>query len=246
MKEVRSKKRLHTLDNIRGFALLNMMAYHALWDVVYLFGADMPWYRGTGAFIWQQLICCSFIALSGFCLPLGRNSIKRGTVVFTCGWVITLVMNIFSPSTPNYFGVLTLTGASMVIVGLLRPYLDKMPKEAGLCLSIMLFLATRFASDGYLGLGSFTAPLPKGLYSGWISAWLGFPFVGFRSTDYFPLVPWIFLFTAGYFLYGFIGPKVPEGREKPIITWLGKHSLEVYMVHQPLIMAILTVVYWVI
>lgn len=240
------KPRIYMLDNIRGFALINMMAYHALWDIVYLFGVNMPWYRGMGAFIWQQLICCTFIALSGFCLPLGRNGVKRGAIVFGCGWVISLVMKLFSPSTPNWFGVLTLTGAAMVIISLIRPFIDRLPKEMGLVLSIMLFLATRFAKDGYLGLGSVTFPLPDFLYSGWISAWLGFPFGGFHSTDYFPIIPWIFLFAAGYFLHGIIGTRVPEGRKLPILTWLGRHSLEVYMVHQPLIMGVLTILFKVI
>ena len=32
-------KRSHTLDTIRGCALLSMLLYHAAWDLVYLFGA---------------------------------------------------------------------------------------------------------------------------------------------------------------------------------------------------------------
>ena len=50
-----------------------MIAYHACWDLVYLFHADWDWYRGTGAYIWQQSICWTFILLSGFCFSLGRR-----------------------------------------------------------------------------------------------------------------------------------------------------------------------------
>ncbi|MBQ6035985.1 MAG: DUF1624 domain-containing protein, partial [Lachnospiraceae bacterium] len=49
--------RLSKLDTLRGLNLISMMAYHAMWDVVYLFGRDMAWYKGTPGFIWQQLIC---------------------------------------------------------------------------------------------------------------------------------------------------------------------------------------------
>lgn len=46
-------KRREELDLLRGFTLVNMIAYHACWDLCYLFGVSMPWYRSTGAFLWQ-------------------------------------------------------------------------------------------------------------------------------------------------------------------------------------------------
>ena len=59
--------RLHLLDSLRGLALLNMIAYHALYDVVYIFGHPMGWYQGWPGYLWQQCICWCFILLSGFC-----------------------------------------------------------------------------------------------------------------------------------------------------------------------------------
>ena len=50
-------KRYYTLDGIRGIAILNMILYHMVWDLVHLFGMKWTWYHSPGAFIWQQGIC---------------------------------------------------------------------------------------------------------------------------------------------------------------------------------------------
>ena len=46
--------RLYGLDTLRGLTLVSMIAYHACWDLVWMFGMDWAWYRGQGAFFWQQ------------------------------------------------------------------------------------------------------------------------------------------------------------------------------------------------
>ena len=73
---VRPRRRIASLDALRGLTLVSMIAYHACWDLVYLFHADWDWYRGTGAYIWQQSICWTFILLSGFCFSLGRRPLR--------------------------------------------------------------------------------------------------------------------------------------------------------------------------
>ena len=56
--------RFDGLDTLRGMTLLSMIAYHASWDLVYMFGVHWPWYRSFAAYVWQQSICWSFIAPS--------------------------------------------------------------------------------------------------------------------------------------------------------------------------------------
>jgi len=58
-----SRRRYAAIDAIRGIALINMIAYHAAWDLVYLFHIDWPWYHSAGAQIWQQIICSTFMFL---------------------------------------------------------------------------------------------------------------------------------------------------------------------------------------
>ena len=91
------------------------------------------------------------------------------------------------------------------------------------------------------------AVLPEALYANDITALFGFPGPDFYSTDYFPLIPWFFLYVTGWFLYriferrGWLGifskPRVP------VLGFVGRHTLPIYMAHQPVIYAVLTVVF---
>lgn len=42
------KDRYALPDTLRGLTLLSMIAYHGCWDMVYILGADWPWYGSTG------------------------------------------------------------------------------------------------------------------------------------------------------------------------------------------------------
>ena len=44
--------RLPGLDLLRGFNLLSMIAYHGAYDLVYLYGANIPGYRGLPGYLW--------------------------------------------------------------------------------------------------------------------------------------------------------------------------------------------------
>ena len=233
-------RRYAALDGIRGFALLNMIAYHATWDLVYIFGVDLPWYKSKGAYVWQQGICWTFIFVSGFCWSLGSHALRRGTVVFVGGVLITGVTIVFMPQDRVVFGILTLIGSCMLIAGILNKLLQKAVPLAGLSVSMILFCLTRNINDGYLGFEAVNiVKLPDVLYRNPITTYLGFPQSGFYSTDYFSLFPWIFLFLAGYFLHKKLRDCNRLGILKKgrfaVLEWLGRHSFEIYMVHQPVL-----------
>ena len=78
------------LDELRGLDLVSMMLYHACWDMMFLFGIWMDWYAGMPGRLWQQTICWVFILLSGFCVPLGHRTLKRGAQVFAAVAVFVL------------------------------------------------------------------------------------------------------------------------------------------------------------
>lgn len=240
-------KRYDLLDNIRGITLVSMVAYHAVWDLVYIFGVDMEWFRGTGGFLWQQSICWMFIFLSGFCTALGRRSLRRGLIVCCAGVLISLATLIWTPDTAVKFGVLMLLGVCMVLAALLRKPLYRIPVSVGLAASLTLFILTRNINDGYLGFGGWNlAALPVGWYRNGFTTWLGFPASGFFSADYFSLVPWCFLFLTGYFSFRLCKARgtlswMTAGWGKPLIV-LGRHSLMVYLIHQPVLYILFTAV----
>ena len=233
------RSRLHMLDALRGFLMINMIAYHGMWDLVNLFGVKAGWYAGTPKYIWQQCICWSFILLSGFCWNYSRNHLRRGALVFGGGMVISLVTCILMPENRIIFGILTCIGSCVILMIPAEKLLKKLPDTLGLILFFCLFLLLRNCSKGNLGFeGLVITPLPQWLYRNYFTAYLGFPQPGFFSTDYFPLIPWICLFIAGYFLNRILtrleltGTLFSRG-QIPVLNWIGRHSLQVYMLHQP-------------
>lgn len=238
------RARLHGLDTLRGLTLSSMIAYHTAWDLVWMFGLDWPWYHSAGAFVWQQSICWTFILLSGFCARLGRRTLRRGVTVFLCGGLITAVTVAFLPGNRVFFGVLSLLGASMVLTAALKAWLDRIPAAVGAAASFALFLSSCRVQLGTFGL-CFTVRLPAWLYRNDFTACLGFPPPGFFSTDYFPLLPWLFLFWTGYFLYGLLRepPRILLEARPPLLAFMGRHSLEIYLFHQPVIYALLCLLF---
>jgi len=242
MQTIKQKKekfgRSALLDCLRGFTVVSMVLYHAMWDMVNMFGVTAPWFHGVRGFVWQQATCCTFILLSGFCSAFGSRPIKRGAMVLVLGAAISAVTILAMPEEIILFGVLTLIGSCMMFVGITKKYLVRIPAWAGLVLSFLLFAFFRNVNDGTVGV--FFAEmieLPKELYSNYLTAYLGFPHAAFRSTDYFSVIPWIFLFLCGFFLFRIWGESILAVRWKgiPMLNLIGRKALLVYVLHQPVI-----------
>lgn len=224
------------LDCLRGWTVLNMVLFHGLWDFFHVFDVKSEWFYNTPGFLWQQMICCTFILLSGFCAAMGRKAFRRGLVIFGLGFVITAVTAIAAPEEIICFGVLTLIGSCMMLTGLLKTVLQKISSQAGVFISLLLFIVTRGVNKGYIGVFFWEwRELPEALYRNYVTAYLGFPFDGFYSTDYFSLLPWLFLFLCGFYLYGVGGKQILAVKWKGIqgFNFIGRHALIIYVLHQP-------------
>ena len=250
------------LDILRGATLVSMIAYHGCWDLVYLLGFDWSWYRGTGAWLWQQSICWTFILLSGYCWSLGRHHLKRGLLTFGAGLLVSVVTIIAMPSSRILCGVLTLLGTAALLMIPLDPLLKRIPWNVGIRFSFALFVLFRSINSGWLGIGLggplkgiILWELPESLYHhGLIGAWIGFMPTGFFSTDYFSILPWFFLFCTGYFLRKRTELRGATGREAglpardgfavQILAWMGRHSLIVYLLHQPALYGLCLILQW--
>lgn len=232
------KQRYELLDTLRGFSLINMIIYHSIWDLIYIFSIinnNLP----NLFYIWQQCICSSFIFISGFCWSLSHNHLKRGFTIFICGLLITFVTYVFTPQNTIIFGILTFLGSAILITNILPKQLLKIKPVYGLFLSLVLFILSKHITRGYLGFSVYKIFLPSELYINHLTAYIGFPDNNFSSADYFPLLPWIFLFISGYYAYQYCYHKnFLSILNKKIFTPLifcGKHSLSIYLIHQPII-----------
>lgn len=245
MSGAKKQERYGLLDSLRGLCLLSMIGYHGAYDLLHIVGLPISWLHDTPGYLWQQSICWGFIFLSGFCWSLSRRPLRHGLLLTACGGAITLITYFIMPSELIQYGVLTLLGLSALLLTLLTEVGNRLklhiPPAIGLGVSLLLFFLLRGLPQGYLGFeGLRLCSLPGGLYQTDWAALLGFHSPAFYSTDYFPLLPWFFLYTAGFFLW-----KLLSRRKEALdflrpgfapLSFLGRHSLLIYLLHQPVLL----------
>ncbi len=232
------KERYHLLDSLRGLLLVMMIVYHTMYDVMIL-GENGFSVRNTACYIFQQIIGWGFIFLSGMCRAIGKRNLRRGLIVLGAAAVVSLVTYTFTPNEAINFGVLVLLGSSMLIIIPLEKLIKDAYAPFGFLVSFLLFMLFRNVPNGSLGFeGLVFIELPDFLYQNYATAYLGFPPTGFTSGDYYPLIPWFFLYLCGYFFWKYFGNKVWLEKtlliKVPVLSFLGRHSLIVYLLHQPI------------
>jgi len=226
------KKRFDILDAWRSLAIVLMVTYHFLYDLA-LFGV-ITWEQmfSTPLNILQKFICCSFIFLAGASARFSRNNLRHGLIVLAAH--IAVVIGAMIGGQTIRFGVLALLGCSMVLYHFLGSYLQKLPGWLLAIGSGALYCLTQRWTQ------SITVP------SRWLYP-LGLTYPGFSSADYFPLLPWFFLFLIGTVFGGWcLQHRENRLLSAPLpgaITWLGRHSLLVYVLHQPVLFGISTLIW---
>ena len=224
---VQNRKRFAILDTYRGFVIINMIAFHFLYDVFMAFGLDKSWYFQPTNRIWQQFICWSFILLSGWVWSYGRvKALKRGIFLNICGLLITAVTAVAIPSELIIFGILNFIGCATLLMLPLEKLLKKIPAPLGLTLFFLLFIAFYYCNTWSISVDSvFLIPV-------------GFPPRSFYSSDYFPLLPWFFLYVTGYYLGRLLENKKGFLRicnvKIPVLDIIGRRSVWIYLIHQPI------------
>lgn len=247
------RKRIHMLDEIRGFAILCMIVHHTFLDIGDLLGLEWGYEIFDRLCAVQPIFWGIFIIISGMCTRLSRNAKKRGLLVCLCALAITLVTAVIMPllkftGAEIYFGILHCLGVCMILVGLCMPIIEKIDYRIGAVASLLLFVAFCGIDRGTILLGA--VDLPQSLYTNNIFAPLGFHSPAFYSADYFPVFPWIFLF----FLGAFVGklakeeklPSVMYIRHSKMLGFVGKNSLWFYLLHQPAIYVVLLIIAFII
>ncbi len=241
-------KRYYLLDSIRGICILGMIIYHTLFDIVAFFGVPVTENLMTAVDVVRDFGASCFICLAGICIHFGKRPVKRLIMISVAALVVSIATFITVPDMPVIFGILTFMAAASLIMMPLRKYLDKLP--AGICavISFIMFFVTFEVRHHYAGWYFIKLfEFPEVFYRNYFTAAVGFPFYGFATSDYYPLLPWIFMFFFGFFLW-----KCMKKSEKlmhilefrlPFLEKIGKVSLYIYVLHQPVILGILLLVF---
>ena len=228
------KKRIWELDALRGLCILCVVFIHLMYDLTDLYGLIHFEYPAIYLFI-QQWGGVLFLLISGICVTLGHRCIRRGLLVLLCGLVISAVtvgmyfLGMADKGVIIYFGVLHCLGFCMLLWPLFRKLPNWLLAAIGCLLAITgLFLNNMRLEHDWL--------LPLGLVSS-----------RFASADYFPLLPHFGFFLLGAFLgrtlyrkQQTLFPKInPDILPIRFLKLCGKHSLWIYMLHQPILSGIL-------
>jgi len=225
-------KRIELLDAWRSLAIFCMIIYHLLFDLAVFNVITWQQLFSPGLNAFQGFIAFSFIFVSGISSRLSRNNIRRGAVVLGAG--ILVIIGAYIAGQPIWFGILQFLGFSMIIYGIAGKYIEKIPEFIAPVLYLSLFLITNVITSNVLVESRFLFPF-------------GFQYAEFSSADYFPMMPWFFAFLFGTWLGGLI----QKNREKRMFkleipgafTWLGRHSLLIYLLHQPILYGICLLIF---
>jgi len=227
------KKRIEIIDGLRGFAVVLMVIHHFLYNLAAFLGA--PWWLFTNPVfdLLHYVFAGLFIFLSGVSSRFSRGNKERGSMALVLAFIITYVT--LRMDMPIWFGVLHLLGFSMLFFGLTHKLWDMMSRRVAPVVFITAIVATAVART----LVSLTS---GNAWTHDIFSILGWPQPGFRSYDYFPLFPWLFVFLLGTWAGLYIRErKFPEWfyeAEVPVFPKIGRKALIVYMLHQPVLYAL--------
>ncbi|MCX4269309.1 MAG: heparan-alpha-glucosaminide N-acetyltransferase domain-containing protein [Lachnospiraceae bacterium] len=239
------KIRYFLVDGIRGFAVINMAVFHFLYDVFIIYGKNPFWYGLPMIHIWQQMICQSFIFISGFVWRWGmEGNLRRGIRLNLYGFLISFVTWTVIPSEAVWFGILNFMGCAVLLLVPLQKGIREIPSEWGIGICFLLFIFCRRIQDGFIGMG---IPVWDMLYSIKILTPLGFPFPGFRSSDYFPIIPWLFLYLCGYFFNDIFRKhdtwQLTAQYKVPFLSLIGSRTIWIYLLHQPISMLVCSLLF---
>lgn len=228
-----AEDRLVWLDAARSAALLAMVVFHLFRDLE-LFGVIPAGHTAQGGWaVAARTIAGSFILLSGISLIIAHEQgfrlrawAKRLALISGAAVLVTIATYAAFPERFIYFGILHCIALS----GLLGTGLLRFPSWALWAIAALIIL-----THGLFGGALFASP--------WL-AWTGLSSVVRPSLDFLPLVPWLALFVAGMALakglpLSHLDLSADLRRRVRILAWPGRHSLVIYLIHQPVLIGIL-------
>jgi len=216
--------RIWEIDLLRGIAIVLMMVFHLLFDLAEFYHFPFDYSRGL-IYYTGKTSASLFILVAGASCSTSRNNLRRGLKVFSLGILIFAVTAVLLPGSNMFFGILPFLGVSMILF----PLFQKLPGYTLIAAGTAVLLAGQLASR-------LTMP------NNWLAP-IGLLGRTFSAADYYPVFPWF-----GVFLYGVACSKLLYRKKKSLfkidlnknpLVLLGRHSLLVYLVHQPLILTIL-------
>jgi uncharacterized membrane protein len=241
-----ARPRLWEIDAARGLAVALMVFFHLMWDLQFFGLSDVDVFSPQ----WQlfaRSIGSAFIFLLGLSLTLDasrsttpaftvilKRNLRRGVQILFCAMLVTVATYFLVGEAFVRFGILHLAAASIVLGSFFLP----LPWWANV-ISGLAVLALGAAMPGLPVSANSALLLPLGVVS-----------PGVQMVDYYPLVPWFGMALLGIAAGKLAYPNgqrrfaLPDLGSQPLVRglrFLGRHSLAAYLLHQPILIALVFV-----
>lgn len=234
--------RLPVVDMARGAALLAMFGYHLTWDLAHFGYIDAHAPFSPAMRLASHVIACAFLFLAGVSLVLARRSPfgwggywRRMAIIVAAAAAVSVASWLLFPDSIISFGILHCIAAASLLA---LPFLF-LPWPAALAAAVVA--------------GGLPSLVASAAFEGpWID-WLGLGIALPISNDFRPLLPWAAALLAGVAAMGWAVPRggrellaKVRGENAPgrALAFGGRHSLLIYLVHQPVFFAVLSASVW--
>jgi uncharacterized membrane protein len=228
--------RVGAVDALRGGAICLMFVYHFAFDLRFYRVLDADFENALAWLSFRALIVASFLAIVGISIVLADRAhvstaryLRRVGIIALAALAASAGSWLVFPASFIYFGILH----AIALTSLLAWPLRKRPLLA-LGIGIVVIIAGLALSHPFFD----QRPV----------SWIGFTTHKPRTEDYVPLAPWAGVVLIGIALGHHLvrtrfAALAPLQRSPRWLRWLGRHSLIVYLVHQPLLLGVLWLVF---
>ncbi len=242
-------QRFDNLDALRGLAMVWMAGYHFVFDLNFFKLVSQDFYRDP-FWTWQRTLIVSLFLL---CAGVGQaistaqgqswwRFWRRWSQVALSAMLVTVGSWLMFPNSFIYFGVLHGMALMLVVVRLTAHW------GRWLWLLGALAISSKFISDYLLQTGPL-APWAETM-NGVRWNWLGWISKNPVTEDYVPLFPWLGVMWWGAASGSWVLRQRPEWLAQPVpqalhaLAGLGRWSLSYYLMHQPVLIALVCGVSW--
>jgi uncharacterized membrane protein len=234
----RPAHRIIAIDLLRGCGIALMFVYHFSWDLTFFRFAEIPLFTDPGWLAFRTVIVGIFLGTAGISHVLShgeglriRPLLHRLAVVAGAAALITGATALVFPDGFIFFGILHHLAAAAI-------------------LAIPFVMLPSWVS-GIVAIGIIAAPafLAHPVFDAPLLLWIGLLTGTTNSVDYVPIFPWFGIVLFGVIVGRWLahnGTRAeavskwqPQGRAVVAVRWLGRNSLALYIIHQPVFFVLL-------
>ncbi len=240
-REIRPQARYLEIDFFRGIAIAMMLLFHGLFDLSLFKLAELPLFSNPFWLVYRETAVFIFLSVSGFCLYLEhREQIRwkrfwlRFFKLSLAGALITVATHSYDPSRTIWLGILQFFALASLL-GLFFLRFDRLNLIIGVLIIALGFIGNVNEAPHFISPGL---------------TWLGFGTMRLATFEIFSLIPFFGYFLIGIYLGRYFLKQKNEdyfllklnGQHLSVrgISFMGKYSLLIYLLHQPIFLGLLS------